>query len=103
MMGGAAPAYVLIASNVSAGLHFQFRGRSCRVCNSDLRVAVDPGSVCTYSDVVALCDEPRYETNRTPPSLLNPQIIFEVLSPSTEAYDRGDKFLQYQRLEPADV
>ena len=49
--------------------------------------------------MVAFCGEPRYEFVRTPPSLLNPQVIAEVLSPSTEAYDRGDKFLAYQRID----
>lgn len=99
MMGGAAPDHVFIATNISGGLHSRFRGRPCRVYTSDLRVAVEPGSNYSYPDVVALCGEPRYETARTPPSLLNPQVIFEVLSPSTEGFDRGDKFVSYQRLD----
>ncbi len=97
-MGGAQPAHVLIATNIAAGLHFQFRGRPCRVFNADLRVAVEPGNLYTYPDVAALCGEPQYETTRTPASLLNPQVIFEVLSPSTEAFDRGEKFAYYRRL-----
>ena len=99
MMGGAAPNHVLIASNINLSLGSRFRGRPCRVYNSDLRVAVEPGSNYTYPDVVALRGEPRYETARTPPSLLNPQVIFEVLSPSTEDFDRGGKFHSYQRLD----
>ncbi len=98
LMGGAAPNHVLIASNINASLSLQFRGRPCRVFNSDLSVAADPGRIYTYPDVVALCGEPRYEPTHAPVSLLNPQVIVEVLSPSTEAYDRGDKFLFYQRL-----
>ena len=98
MMGGAAPDHVLIASNINARLHLQFMGRPCRVYNSDLRVAVEPGDTYTYPDVVALCGPSQYESNRTPASLLNPQLIVEVLSPSTEAYDRGEKFINYQRL-----
>ena len=98
MMGGAAPAHVLIASNINLSLGSQFRGRPCRVFNSDLSVSVAPGEVYTYPDVVALCGEPRYEPTHSPISLLNPQLIVEVLSPSTEAYDRGEKFLYYQRL-----
>ncbi len=99
MMAGAAPDHVLIASNITVGLGLQFRGRPCRVFNADLSVAAAPGDIYTYPDVVALCGPPRYETTHSPASLLNPQLIVEVLSPSTEAYDRGDKFLYYQRLD----
>ena len=98
-MGGAHPEHVKLASNIGGLLHSRFRGRNCQMFVSDVRVAVKPGDNYTYPDVVALCGEPKYETARNPPSLLNPQIICEVLSPSTEAYDRGDKFLQYQRLD----
>ena len=98
MMGGAQPNHVLIVTNIVVSLGSQFRGRPSRVFSSDLRVAVDPGSVYTYPDVIALCGQPQYETTRTPASLLNPQWICEVLSPSTEAYDRGDKLAFYRRL-----
>ena len=98
MMGGAQPNHVLIVTNIVIGLGSQFRGRPCRVFSADLRVAIDPGSIYTYPDVVALCGQPQYEMARNPISLLNPQVIFEVLSPSTEAYDRGDKLAFYRRL-----
>ncbi len=98
MMAGAAVEHVLIATNIVAGLGIQFRGRPCRVYNSDMRVAAAPGNIYTYPDVVAVCGQPQYERTRPLASLLNPQLIVEVLSPSTEAYDRGDKFLYYQRL-----
>ena len=57
------------------------------------------GDLWTYPDLSVVCGEPRYDTSANPHSLLNPQAIFEVLSPSTEGFDRGDKFLRYQRLE----
>ena len=98
LMGGAVPNHVLVATNIAVGLGSRFRGRPCRVFSADLSVAVDPGGFYTYPDVVALCGQPKYETTHSPASLLNPQLIVEVLSPSTEAYDRGDKFLFYQRL-----
>ncbi len=98
MMAGATVEHVLIATNLVAGLGIQFRGRPCRVLNSDMRVAVEPGDIYTYPDVVAVCGQPHYESTRPLASLLNPQLIVEVLSPSTEAYDRGDKFLYYQRI-----
>ena len=98
MMGGAAPNHAVITTAIGALLYLQFRGRPCQVFSSDIRVAVEPGDIYTYPDVVALCAAPQYETTRPPASLLNPQLIVEVLSPSTEAYDRGDKFAYYQRL-----
>ena len=97
-MGGAAPTHVKIATRIASLLDAQFEGRPCEVFCADLRVAVDPGEIYTYPDVVALCGEPRYETVRQPASLLNPQFVCEVLSPSTEAFDRGEKFSYYRRL-----
>ena len=63
-----------------------------------MRVAVGSGDIYTYPDVVALCGTTQCEPIYSPTCLLNPQLLVEVLSPSTEAYDRGDKFLYYQRL-----
>ncbi len=97
-MGGAHPEHVRVMINITISLGGQFRGRDCQVFAADMRVAVEPGEMYTYPDVIALCGEPKYEPVRNPPSLLNPQIIVEVLSPSTEAYDRGEKFIHYQRL-----
>lgn len=53
----------------------------------------------SYPDVAALCGEPKFDTTRKPYGLLNPQVIFEVLSPSTEAFDRGDKFMRYRKID----
>ena len=53
----------------------------------------------TYADLSALCGTPQFDTTANPQSLLNPQVIFEVLSPSTENFDRGDKFEGYKRIE----
>ena len=97
-MAGAQPPHVVIESNLIANLHASFRGRSCNVYTSNIRVRVRPGDLWTYPDVTALCGEPQFETASNPQSLVNPQVIFEVLSPSTEAFDRGDKFTRYRRL-----
>ena len=70
-----------------------------RLIRTDLRVRVELGELWTYPDVVALCGPPVYQTAKNPHSLLNPQVIFEVLSPSTEAFDRGDKFARYRLLD----
>ena len=63
-----------------------------------MRVLVSPTGFYTYPDVVAVCGEPRFQDNEFD-TLLNPNLIVEVLSPSTEAYDRGKKFADYRRLE----
>ena len=66
----------------------------CEVLPSDMRVRVDNSYM--YPDIVILCDEPDLEDNDV---LLNPTIIIEVLSPSTEAYDRGDKSQKFRTIE----
>jgi Uma2 family endonuclease len=98
-MAGAQPAHDMITGNIFAGLHRRFRGRPCYVFTADMRVrAAD--DMYTYPAVTALCGEPTFEgTGKNPPSLLNPRVIFEVLSPSTEGFDRGIKFSRYRRLE----
>lgn len=98
-MAGAQPAHDKITTNLIAALHSRFRGRSCDVFSSDMRVrAAD--DLYTYPDVTALCGEPKFDgSGKNPPNLLNPRVIFEVLSPSTEGFDRGIKFARYRRLE----
>jgi Uma2 family endonuclease len=96
-MAGASPAHVLVTTNVAGELRARLRGRPCLTFSSDLRVKVSDTGLYTYPDVVVVCGEPRYEEPRLD-TLLNPTLIVEVLSPSTEAYDRGDKFAHYRRL-----
>ncbi len=98
-MAGAEPWHVEIAGNIAGELRNLFRGKSCKVYGADMRVRVDVGDLWTYPDVSALCGTPRFDSSSNPRSLLNPQVIFEVLSPSTEAFDRGDKFARYRRIE----
>jgi Uma2 family endonuclease len=95
-MSGATPAHVLITVNVAAEIHRQFRGRRCRVFTQDLRVRVEEGDLYAYPDVVAVCGEPEFEAGALD-CLTNPTLIVEVLSESTEAYDRGKKFERYRR------
>ena len=98
-MAGAQPSHDRIATNIIAGLHSRFRGRPCTVFTADMRVrAAD--DMYTYPDVTALCGEAKFtDSGKQPPSLLNPRVIFEVLSASTEGFDRGIKFARYRRLE----
>ena len=97
-MSGAKEAHNLVVVNLIAELRRQLRPRHCRVYPSDMRVRVSSTGLYTYSDVMALCGEPKFLDDERD-TLLNPALIVEVLSPSTEAYDRGRKFEHYQTVE----
>ena len=98
-MAGAQPEHVEITDNLTGAFRTRFKNRTCRSYSADLRVRVSSGDLWTYPDLSVICEEPRFDTSSGPRSLLNPQVIFGVLSPSTEAFDRGEKFSRYQRLE----
>lgn len=95
-MAGARENHILISGNISYELNRQLRRRPCRVYANDMRVKVEPGGLYTYPDLVAVCQPPRFLDDRRD-TLLNPQVIIEVLSDSTEAYDRGNKAAFYRR------
>jgi Uma2 family endonuclease len=97
-MAGALEAHNLITLNVASGLHQQLRSRPCRTYSNDMRINVSATGLYTYPDVVVVCGEPRFLDDRRD-TLLNPTVIVEVLSESTEAYDRGRKFGLYRSLE----
>ena len=88
----------LITVNVSSELHIQLRNRVYEVYPSNMRMKVGSVGLYTYPDVVVVCEEPRFEDTHFD-TLLNPTVLIEVLSPSTAAYDRGDKFASYQKLD----
>jgi Uma2 family endonuclease len=96
-MSGASEDHNTIAGNIFRLLGNQFQGRPCRVYISDMRVQVAATGMYTYADVVAVCGA-RYFAGAHRDTLLNPTVIIEVLSPSTELYDRGAKFDHYWRL-----
>jgi Uma2 family endonuclease len=96
-MTGSSTSHSRIAGNVFGSLHLQLRGRRCEVFNSDIKVHIEASGLYTYPDVSALCGEPRFEST-TRGILLNPMVLVEVLSPSTESYDRGEKFAHYTRI-----
>ena len=97
-MAGAGREHSLLISNLSGLLYAQFRGRACEFYTNDMRVRVADGGLYTYPDLTALCGAPRLLDQRND-TLLNPQLIVEVLSPSTASYDRGEKWRRYRRLE----
>ena len=84
--------------NLVAGFHNQLRSRPCNVYPSQMRVLVRATGLYTYPDVVVVCGERRFVDERRD-ILLNPSLLVEVLSPSTEAFDRGRKFEHYQSIE----
>jgi Uma2 family endonuclease len=88
----------LIAGNLCVQLSSQMRGRACEAYMGDMRVKISPTGMYSYPDIVGVCDEPRFEDANID-TLLNPLVIVEVLSESTEAYDRGEKFAHYRRLD----
>ncbi len=96
-MAGAVEAHNLVVANLIAILHLQLRSSACRTYPSDMRVRVAKSRLYTYPDVVVVCQQPQFLDERRD-TLLNPGLIAEVLSPSTEAYDRGRKFAHYQSI-----
>ena len=98
-MAGVEPWHVQIVDNITKALGTAFGDRPCQSYATDMRVRSKAGELYTYPDVSALCGKPKYDFSMRPSTLLNPQVIFEVLSPSTEAFDRGDKFARYRKLE----
>lgn len=88
----------IISANVGRELGNALKGRGCVVFESNLRVKVEATGLYTYPDVSVACEEQRF-ANDEMDTLLNPTMIVEVLSDSTEKYDRGEKFRQYQQIE----
>jgi Uma2 family endonuclease len=96
-MAGASREHNLIASNLNRVIGNQLVDRPCEVYIADMRVAIGPAGPYVYPDVVALCGEPRFLDDQFD-TLLNPTVVVEVLSPSSEAHDRGHKFARYRRI-----
>jgi Uma2 family endonuclease len=95
---GARMAHCEITGAISASLRAWFRASGCRVYMSQMRVQIATGRSYLYPDVVAICGEPVFLDGALD-TLQNPSVIVEVLSPTTEAYDRGEKFQHYRAIE----
>ena len=87
----------LIAGNVYAALHLQLRKSKCEIYPSDMRVKIEATGLMTYPDISIVCGEPRFDDSYKD-TLLNPTVVIEVLSPSTAAYDRGEKSENYRQI-----
>ena len=96
-MAGASANHNLIVLNAGASLREQLKKKPCRVYPSDLKLRIESTGLYTYPDVSVVSGEPQLETNGGD-VLLNPAVLVEVLSDSTEAYDRGKKFEHYRTI-----
>jgi Uma2 family endonuclease len=96
-MSGGSEVHSAIACNLLICLGFLLRDTDFRLYNSDLRVWIPEYQCGTYSDLMIINGEPKFNGDRTD-EILNPLLIIEVLSPSTEGYDRGEKFRKYRSL-----
>ena len=97
-MVGASEPHNLIVTNTVRELGTQLKGRDCRVYSNDMRVDLREQKLFAYPDLVVVCGEPALSGERRD-NLRNPIVIIEVLSESTESYDRGIKFIKYRRIE----
>jgi len=97
-MSGGSMRHSRLAMNISGELYNALRGGNCQAFTSDLRVRVMPRRMYAYPDVTVVCGKPLLADDRQD-ILLNPTVIFEVLSPTTEKYDRGTKFRYYLTID----
>jgi Uma2 family endonuclease len=95
-MAGASPRHNRIVANLIVHLGVRLRGGGCRIYPSDLRLRVEATGLYTYPDVTVVCGAPAFGPGGT---LLNPTLLIEVLSPTTERYDRGRKAEHYRTIE----
>jgi Uma2 family endonuclease len=96
-MAGVSRVHDIIARNIGSELHHQFKDTPCVAHTGDMRVAANLTRAYTYPDISIACKEARY-IRRGTDNLLNPVAIIEVLSPSTELFDRGQKFGKYRQI-----
>ena len=96
-MAGAMPDHNAVASAIAGEIYAQIKGRGCRIYQSDQRLHIISAGLFTFPDISVYCDPPEYSPARRD-TLINPLLVIEVLSDSTEGYDRGAKFSFYQKI-----
>lgn len=94
---GAGNNHNIITTNLVGQLYNSLRGKNCQVYSNDMRLHIPLNRLYTYPDVMVLCGSKEF-TDDKKDTLLNPEIIIEVLSPSTADYDRGTKFMLYRSI-----
>lgn len=103
-MSGGSPRHSAICSNLSGILHAQLRGQPCRAYDANLRLRAVAANRATYGDVIVVCGElERDPSDKTRQTVLNPKVIIEVLSPSTENDDRGAKLDCYKTITSVEL
>lgn len=98
-MSGATTSHNRIVRNLNTEVDLQLREKGCEAFPSDMRVKVPAYSPYRYPDLTAVCGKPIIENLNGLDLFVNPSLIIEVLSDSTEAFDRGDKFSYYKSIE----
>ncbi|TLV00939.1 Uma2 family endonuclease [Dyadobacter luticola] len=96
-MAGAGFNHNRIVENLSGECYIAFKGKSCQTFSSDMRLHIPLSGLYTYPDLVAVCGPIEFLDDKED-TILNPVSIFEVLSPSTSGYDRGEKFHMYRSV-----
>jgi Uma2 family endonuclease len=96
-MAGARFPHNAIKDNLIYRINRELNGGPCRTLSSDQRVKVSQTGLYTYPDIIVLCEPPQFEDDQRD-TLINPRVIVEVLSESTETYDRGEKAKHYKRI-----
>ena len=96
-MAGGTPQHSLIATNLAREFGNRLMGGPCVAYNADLRMKIEATGLCTYPDLSVICGTLRFAEG-TEDTVVNPAVLVEVLSDSTEAYDRGRKFEHYRQI-----
>lgn len=97
-MAGGTPEHAALSAAIVVVLGSRLRGGPCRPYGADLRIRVLATGLATYPDAAIICGEVVRDP-RSPTHVTNPRVVVEVLSPSTEEYDRGEKRESYQRID----
>jgi len=93
-MAGESPNHSTICFNLNTIIGLQLRGKSCRGFSPNMKIATNEKGLYSYPDLAVVCGQPTFYDDKKD-VITNPTVIVEVLSPSTEQYDRGEKFLRY--------
>jgi Uma2 family endonuclease len=103
LMAGGSADHSLVIANVIRALGNLLSGKPCQVFDSNLRVRIPRTVLYTYPDATVICGPRTVDPNDpTGETITNPKLIVEVLSPATEAYDRGEKFARYRQIDSFD-
>jgi Uma2 family endonuclease len=96
-MAGASAEHNAIKDNLIGELYARLKSGPCRTYSSDMRVKVEANRAFMYPDIIVQCEPPRFTDDKLD-TLLNPRVVIEILSPTTEKYDRGGNFRIYQQI-----